>query len=98
MKPITAVTIFFSLMLTALIWGYNNYTSAKEDIIEDVNQALAKTVLHEISDKVTADTLKIFKNNLQINKLKETAYLTLCTGETSNVTLCSDSVSFKSMQ
>ena len=46
MKPITAIIVFFSLMFPALFLGYNNYAEAKENIIKDVNQALAKTVIY----------------------------------------------------
>ena len=48
MKPITAIIVFFSLMFTALFLGYNNYAEAKENIIKDVNQALAKTVIYQM--------------------------------------------------
>lgn len=95
MKPITAIIVFFSLMLPALSVGYNNYAEAKEAIIKDVNQALVKTVLHKMPKEITADTLRVFKSNLQISQLKETSYLSLCTDEPSKITLCSDTVSFK---
>ena len=74
MKPITAIIVFFSLMFPALFLGYNNYAEAKENIIKDVNQALAKTVIYKMPTKITADTLQVFKSNLQINLLKETSY------------------------
>lgn len=95
MKPITAIIVFFSLMLPALFLGYNNYTEAKEEIIKDVNQALVKTVLHKTPDKITADTLNVFKSNLQIDQLKKTSYLSLCTDEPSKITFCSDTISYK---
>ena len=95
MKPITAIIVFFSLMFPALFLGYNNYAEAKENIIKDVNQALAKTVIYKMPTKITADTLQVFKSNLQINQLKETSYLSLCTEEPSKITFCSDTVSFK---
>lgn len=94
MKPIIAIIVFFSLMLSALFLGYNNYAEAKENIIEDINQALAKTVMLKMPDKITADTMKVFKSNLQIDQLKETSYLSLCTNEPSKITFCSDTVSF----
>jgi len=37
MRPITAIIVFFSLMLPALFLGCNNYAEAKEDIIKDIN-------------------------------------------------------------
>lgn len=95
MKPIVAITVFFSLMIPSLFLGYMNYRTAKEYIIEDVNQALAKTVLSSNPERITADTLRVFKSNLQISQLKETSYLSLCTDEPSKVSFCSDTVSFK---
>lgn len=95
MKPITAIIVFFSLMVPPLFLGYANYTTAKENIIEDVNQALAKTVLYEKPVRITADTLRVFRSNIQISLLKETSYLSLCTEEPSKIPFCSDTVSFK---
>ncbi len=66
MKPITAIIVFFSLMFPALFLGYNNYAEAKENIIKDVNQALAKTVIYKMPTKITADTLQVFCGNLEI--------------------------------
>ena len=95
MKPIVAITVFFSLMIPSLFLGYMNYRTAKEKIIEDVNQALVKTVLSSNPERITVDTLRVFKSNLQIDRLKETSYLSLCTDEPSKVSFCSDTVSFK---
>lgn len=95
MRPITAITVFISLMLAALFLGYGNYAQAKKNIIEDVNQALAKTILQEMPDRITADTLNVFKANLQIDQLKETSYLSLCTDEPSKISFCSDTISFR---
>ena len=72
-----------------------NYRTAKENIIEDINQALVKTVLSSHPERITADTLRVFKSNLQIGQLKETSYLSLCTNEPSKVSFCSDTVSFR---
>ncbi len=90
-----AIIVFFSLMIPSLFLGYTNYTTAKENIIEDVNQALVKTVLREKPDKITIDTLNVFKSNLQISQLKETSYLSLCTDEPSKISFSSDTISFK---
>lgn len=95
MKPIVAIIVFFFLMAPSLFLGYVNYVTAKEYIIEDVNQALVKTVLSSHPERITADTLRVFKSNLRIRQLKETSYLSLCTDEPSKVSFCSDTVSFK---
>ncbi len=95
MNPKTAIIVFFSLMLPALFLGYNNYAEAKENIIEDVNQALVKTIMQKMPDKITADTLRVFKSNLRIDQLKGTSYLSLCRDEPSKISFCSDTISFK---
>ena len=39
---------------------------AQENIIEDVNQALATTILKMPSDRITADTLNLYRQELKI--------------------------------
>lgn len=48
---------------------------AQENIIEDVNQALATTILKRSSDRITADTLNLYRQELKINQLENTSYL-----------------------
>ncbi len=57
MKPQTAFIIFLSIIMPSIFLGYHNYMVAQENIIEDVNQALATTILKRSSDRITADTL-----------------------------------------
>lgn len=95
MKPIVAIVVFFSFLLPSFFLGYTNFVTAKERIIADVNQALVKTVLQDKPERITADTLRVFKSNLRISSLKATSYLALCTEEPSKLSFCSDTVSFK---
>ncbi len=95
MKPIASIIIFFSLMIPSLILSYGNYATTKERIIEDVNQALAQTILYKNPNQINLDTLKTFRSKLRINQLKETSYLSLCTEEPSKISFCSDTMSYK---
>lgn len=95
MKPIIAIIVFFSLMIPSLFLSYGNYTTAKEHIIDDINQALAQTILYKASDRITPDTLKVYRSKLKIEQLKRTSYLAICTEEPSNVSFCSDTMSYK---
>ena len=95
MNPFIAITVFFSLMIPSLFLSYGNYTTAKEHIIDDVNQALAQTILYKQSDRITADTLKVYRSKLKIDQLKKTSYLAMCTEEPSNVSFCSDTMTYK---
>ncbi len=81
-------------MIPSLFLSYGNYTTAKEHIIDDVNQALAQTILYKQSDRITADTLKVYRSKLKIDRLKKTSYLAMCTEETSNVSFCSDTMTY----
>lgn len=95
MKPIAAIIVFFSLMLPSLVLGFGNYATTKENIIADVNQALAQTILDKSSDRITVDTLRVFRSKLKIDELRATSYLSICTEAPSNVTFCSDTMSYK---
>ncbi len=95
MKKTPAIIVFLSLIIPSILFGCFNYSLAKDSIIEDMNQALAKTLLYEKLDKITPDTLRVFKSNLQIAQLKKTSYLSLCTDEPSKLSLCSDTISYK---
>ena len=94
MKPVNAIIVFISFITPSVLLCYGNYTTAKENIIEDVNQALAKTILTEPYNRITADTLNTYKSNLRISQLKKTSYLALCTEEPSKVSFCSDTMSY----
>lgn len=94
MKPINAIIVFVSCITISVSLSYVNYRLAKENIIEDVNQALAKTILTGPYNQITADTLNTYKSNLKISQLKETSYLSLCTEEPSKTSLCSDTMSY----
>lgn len=94
MNPFIAITVFFSLMIPSLFLSYGNYTTAKEYIIDDVNQALAQIILHKQSDRITTDTLKMYRSKLKIDQPKETSYLVMCTEESSHVSFCSDTMTY----
>lgn len=95
MKPSIAVIVFFSLLLSSLFLSYDRYAIAKEHIIEDVNQALARTIRYEAPIHVTADTLEVYRSNLKIGMLRKTSYMAMCSDEPSNVPFCSDTLSYK---
>lgn len=94
MKPITAISIFFCLVLPSLFLSYGNYSVTRERIIDDVNQALAKTIMKENHRSVTEDTLRIFRSNLKMEELKSVSYLSLCTAEPSKTDFCSDTMCY----
>lgn len=82
-------------MIPSLLLSYGSYKTAEEHIIADVNQALAQTILYKASDRITADTLRVYRQNLKIDRLKKTSYLAMCTEAPSHVSFCSDTMSYK---
>ena len=94
MNPFIAITVFFSLMIPSLFLSYSNYTTTKKYILDDVNLALTQTILYKQSDRITADTLKVYRSNLKIDMFKKTSYLALCTEESSNVSFCSNTMTY----
>ena len=96
MKLKVVIVIFALLMISAIGLSFKNYVITKECIINDMNQALAKTLQQESIGQISADTLKLFRSNLQIERLKDSAYLSLCTEEPSKAAICSDTMSLYS--
>ena len=67
MKPITAISIFFCLMLPSFFLSYGNYSVTRERIIDDVNQALAKTIMkREFGISILCNKFA-FVNNIDIH-------------------------------
>lgn len=95
MKSITAIIIYLSCFIPSLLLSFGNYMSTREHIIEDVNQALAQTILQKSCDRITQDTLHVFRSHLKMEQLKETSYLSICTDEPSRISFCSDTMSYR---
>ncbi len=94
MNKKVAHIVFFVLLFPSIIMGYASYATTLDNIIDDLNQALAKTIQGNVGEQITEDTLSTFRGNLKMEELKETSYLTFCTNEPSKSAVSSDTMSF----
>ncbi len=76
MKRIPLPLIFFCLLFgSSLLTGLNNYRTAKERIVTDMNQALAKALEQQEEAWLTPDTIHNYRQHLQIDALREESYI-----------------------
>ncbi len=94
MNKKAAYIVFFALLLPSIVMGYASYATTLDNIIDDLNQALAKTIQENADENITEDTLSTFRGNLKMEELKETSYLAFCTSEPSKSAVSSDTMSF----
>lgn len=73
------ISIFFLVMLMAVVSAITSYKATSIRISEDVNHALALTKYQMPCDVVSADTIRCYRNNITIAELKDTAYLAMRT-------------------
>ena len=92
MKPQTSFCIFLLLVVPSFVISGINYMNTKEHILNDLNQALAKTILKEDVKEVTTDTIRTYRNFLITKELKDCAYLTHCPLNDKSSALCSDTM------
>ena len=92
MKPQTSFFIFLLLVVPSFVISGINYMNTKEHIRNDLNQALAKTILKEDVNKVTSDTNRIYRDFLSTKELKDCSYLAHCPLNDKSSALCSDTM------
>ena len=92
MKPQTSLCIFLLLVIPSFVISGINYMNTKEHILNDLNQALAKTILEEEVKEVTTDTIRTYRNFLATKELKDCAYLAHCPLNEKSSALCSDTM------
>ena len=92
MKPQTSFCIFLLLVVPSFVISGIKYMNTKENILNDLNQALAKTILKEEVKEVTTDTIRTYRNFLATKELRNCAYLAHCPLNDKSSTLCSDTM------
>ncbi len=50
MNKKAAYIVFFALLLPSIVMGYASYATTLDNIIDDLNQALAKTIQGNVAD------------------------------------------------
>lgn len=66
-QPILPLSVLFTLVISAILSGNYNYRVARNEIAEDLNQALAKMIEENTVSVIPQDTIRAYK------KLQETA-------------------------
>ena len=79
MKQRYAVVVLFALIIASSLVSLTSYKTTEKLVTEDVNQALAKALEEQQSDVISADTIQVFNNHLQIEGLRGNAVLTVDT-------------------
>lgn len=77
MKPYVVVLVFMALVLSSAVTGIGSYRRTAHAIDQDLHQALSKTLMEKRSDRITADTIRTYRQYLTIEELRERAYLAM---------------------
>lgn len=79
MKQRYAVVVLFAMIVLSSLVSLTSYRTTKEQVTQDLNQALAKALDEQQSDLISADTIRVFNSHLQIEELKGSAVLAVDT-------------------
>ncbi len=79
MRQRYAVVVLFALIIVSSMVSLNRYKTTERLVSEDVNQALAKALDEQQSNVISADTIQLFNNHLQIAELRGNAVLAVDT-------------------
>ena len=95
MKPISSVIIFLLLVCSAVWAGFDSYHGAETAIVQDMNQALSKTLAGKREVWITPDTIQSYRQYLQIADLRRRSFVSYALGEDSH-SLCSRQMRWQS--
>ena len=84
MKPISSVIIFLLLVCSAVWAGFDSYHCAETAIVQDMNQALSKTLAGKREAWITPDTIQSYRQYLQIADLRRRSFVSYALGEDSH--------------
>ena len=79
MKPRHSVLILLALILASGLTGYHSFSTTRQLVTQDMNDALARTLEEQQSDVISADTIRVFNNYLQLEQLRGKAVLAVDT-------------------
>ena len=84
MKPISSVIVFLLLVCSSVWAGFDSYHSAEIAIVQDMNQALSKTLAGKREAWITPDTIQSYRQHLQIGDLKSHSFVSYALGDDSH--------------
>ena len=79
MKQQYAVIVLFALIVASSLTSLDSYRSTSQQVSEDMDRALAITMLEQQSDVISKDTIRTFNSHLQIAELRGKATLAVDT-------------------
>ena len=75
MKPISSLIVFLLLVCSAVWASLDSYYCAEAAIVQDMNQALSKTLAQKREAWITPDTIQSYRQHLQIADLKNRSFV-----------------------
>lgn len=97
MKPISSVIVFLLLVLSAVCTSIDSYRCAETAIVQDMNQALEKTLAAKREAWITPDTIQNYREHLRIKDLKSRSFVSYAL-EKNDYSLCSQSYQWQKGQ
>ena len=79
MKPRYSVIILLALIVASGLTGYHSYSTTRQLVTQDMNDALARTLEQQQTNVISADTIRVFNNYLQLEQLRGKAVLAVDT-------------------
>ena len=79
MKPRYSVLILLTLIVASGLTGYHSYSTTRQLVTQDMNDALARTLEQQQTNVISADTIRVFNNYLQLEQLRGKAVLAVDT-------------------
>ncbi len=77
MKPQLAYIVFLLLLTSSLAAGIDSMMRAQRRAQQSVDLALAMTLRECESDRIDADTIRVYRSHIALQELRDTAYLSL---------------------
>ncbi len=92
MRPYVSVLIFLTFLISSVLSSIDSYRNTEFKIRTDLNQALAQTLEAKRDLSITPDTIRTYRNHLNITELKDRAYVSYCLRDEQSDVTCSDTI------
>lgn len=88
MKPFHSVAIFLFLVCCIIVSSVHSYHCTRQNIIRDMDQALAQTLSEKQQGWITLDTIQNYRSHLKITQLRDHSFVNYAMDDTGAL-LCS---------
>ena len=79
MKPRYSVLILLALIVASAMTGYHSFSTTRQLGTQDMSHALARALEQQQTHVISADTVRVFNNYLQLDELRGKAVLAVDT-------------------